>query len=139
VDAEHVQVTLSGQVKNLSYAEMGFGDRRGVHVGDRGPTAAWRWLDKFAENRGFISVEYRPSKKAAKGPWDAERGPRSSLEALVGDRSGAAKARTSLNTHIKDLRRRLQAYFMIAANPIVFAQSGYKAQFRIGRSPSYRD
>jgi len=114
-------------------------DRRGVQVGDRGPTGTWRWLGKLAENRGFISVEYRSSKSAAKGPWDAKRGPRSSHEALVGERSGAAKARTSLNAHIKDLRRHLQAYFKITANPIVFAQSGYKAQFQIGRSPSYRD
>jgi hypothetical protein len=137
LDAEHAQVTALGQVRELSYAEMGFGDRRGMKVGDRGPNKAWGWLRKFAEERGTIDLPERQRAPVPKGPRDAERQPRSSHEVLVAERAGAAKARADLHVAMKGLRGSLCSYFGIKDNPILFEETCYRAQFQIGCSPSY--
>jgi hypothetical protein len=137
LDAEHAQVTILDKVRELSYAEMGFGDRRGMKVGDRGANMAWGWLQRLAETRGVIEMPERQGAPAPKGPRDAERRPRSSHEVLIEDRAPAAKARAKLHSAMKQLRRRLCSYFGIKANPILFEENRYCAQFRIGRSPSY--
>jgi hypothetical protein len=137
LDAEYVQVTALGQVKRLSYAEMGFGDRRGMKVGDRGPNKAWGWLRTFAEKRGTIDLPERQSAPAPKGSWDGDRQPKSSHEVLIAERAGAAKARAKLQVAMKDLRRSLCSHFAIKDNPILFEGTCYRVQFRIGCSPSY--
>jgi hypothetical protein len=137
LDAEHVQVTALGQVKRLSYAEMGFGDRRGMKVGDRGPKKAWGWLRTFAEKRGTIDLPERQSAPARKGPRDADRQPKSSHDALIAEHAGAAKARAELHVAMKELRWNLRSHFGIKDNPILFEETCYRVQFRIGCSPSY--
>lgn len=137
LDADHAQVTTLGQVRRLSYAEMGFGDRRGMKVGDRGPNKAWGWLRKFAEEGGSVDLPERKSKPAPMGPRDAERQPKSSHEVLIAEHAGAARAREKLHVAMKGLRRGLCSYFGIKDNPILFEGTCYRAQFRIGRSPSY--
>jgi len=107
LDAEQVRVTEPGQVRDLSYAMMGFGDRRGMKVGDRGANKAWGWLQKLAETRGVIDMPERKSAPAPKGPRDAVRRPRSSHEVLIEDRAPGAKARATLHSAMKQLRRRL--------------------------------
>jgi hypothetical protein len=139
LDADHAQVTVLDKVTRLSYAEMGFGDRRGVKVGDRGPNQSWGWLRRFAEKRGTIELPERQSKPAPKGPWDASRQPSSSLEALTAQRSGATKARAELHVAMKGLRRSLRSHFGIEDNPILFESNRYTTQFRIGCSPSYHE
>ena len=137
LDAEHVQVTELGQVRRLSYAEMGFGDRRGIKVGDRGANKAWGWFRKIAEERGTIELPERQGAPVRKGPRDAARQPKSSHEGLIEERAGAAKARENLQVAMKGLRRSLCAHFEIKDNPILFEQARYRAQFRIGCSPLY--
>ena len=95
LDSEHAQVTALGQVRRLSYAEMGFGDRRGMKVGDRGPNKAWGWLRKLAEERGSIDLPERQRVPVPKGPRDAERQPTSSHEVLITERAGPAKPETN--------------------------------------------
>ena len=137
LDPENVQLTVHGEVKRLSYAEMGFADRRGRKVGDRGPTQAWGLLKRLAEQRGIISVDWRQGRKVPQGPRNKERDLTSQYQVLESDRGAAAKARTELQTQIKDLRRRLSAHFGIAAHPIVFEQSRYRALFNVGCSPCF--
>jgi hypothetical protein len=137
LDAEHVRVTVLGHVTELSYAEMGFGDRRGMKVGDRGPNKAWGWLRKLAEERGTIDLPERKRAPVPKGPRDAERQPKSSHEAFVAERTGAAKARAELHVAMKGLRRSLCSHFRIKDSPILFEETCYRAQFQIGCSPSY--
>jgi hypothetical protein len=139
LDKEHAQVTVLGHVTELSYAEMGFGDRRGMKVGDRGPNKAWGWLRKLAEERGTIDLPERQRAPVPKGPRDAERQPTSSHEVLVAERAGAAKARAELHVAMKGLRQSLCSYFGIEDNPILFERTRYRAQFRIGCSPSYHE
>lgn len=137
LDAEHAQVTVPGKVTRLSYAEMGFGDRRGVKVGDRGPTKGWGWLRKLAQDRGVIDLPERQRVPVPKGPRDAERQPTSSHEVLVAERAGAARAREQLQVAMKELRRSLQSHFCITDNPILFEETRYRVQFKIGCSSSY--
>jgi hypothetical protein len=137
LDADHAQVTVLGQVRRLSYAEMGFGDRRGVKVGDRGPNKAWGWLRKLAEEGGSIDLPERQSMPPPKGPRDSERQPRSSHDVLIEKFEAAARARASLQAMMKELRRSLCAHFGIGDNPILFERTRYHAQFQIGCSQSY--
>lgn len=137
LDQEHVQVTVPGETKRLSYAEMGFGDRRGMKVGDRGPKQAWGWLRTFAEKRGTIDLPERQSAPAPMGPRDADRQPSSSHEVLIAGHAGAAKARARLQVAMKELRRSLCSFFEIEDNPILFEGTCYRVQFPIGCSPSY--
>lgn len=138
IDENHAEVIAQGQMRRLSYAEMGFGDRRGMKVGDRGPKQAWNLLKAFAEKSGTIDIPEGRRSPARMGPRDAARRPKSSHEGLVEERYATAIARAGLQASVKELRRALRSHFRIADNPILYEKDSYRFQFQIKRSPSYR-
>lgn len=139
LDPERVEVKVGDNVKHLHYAEMGFADRRGRAVGDRGPVDAWNWLMHLAKNRRIIEVAFRRAPNVARSPVNAER-PMSQLQELAKQRGSSVKARTKLQAAVKDLRRRLRLYFPnVPGEPIVFEETQYRALFQVGTAEHFPD